>query len=48
MDPEDPAVPGLLRDGRIVQEGTLDDFRDRPAEPFVAEFMNAQRPAVAI
>ncbi len=38
----------LLRDGRIVQEGTLEDFRDRPAEPFVAEFMNAQRPAVAI
>ncbi len=38
----------LMRDGRIVQEGALDDFRERPAEPFVAEFMNAQRPAVAI
>ena len=38
----------LMRDGRIVQEGALDDFRDRPADPFVTEFMNAQRPAVAI
>ena len=38
----------LLRDGRVVQQGALDDFRDRPAEPFVTEFMNAQRPAVAL
>ena len=38
----------LLRDGRIVQQGGLDDFRERPADPFVTEFMNAQRPAVAI
>lgn len=38
----------LLRDGRIVQQGALDDFRTRPADPFVTEFMNAQRPAVAI
>ena len=38
----------LMRDGRIVQEGALDDFRERPADPFVTEFMNAQRPAVAI
>ena len=38
----------LMRDGRIVQEGELDDFRERPAEPFVTEFMNAQRPAVAL
>jgi osmoprotectant transport system ATP-binding protein len=38
----------LMREGHIVQEGTLDDFRQRPAEPFVAEFMNAQRPAVSI
>lgn len=38
----------LMRDGRIVQQGALDDFRERPAESFVTEFMNAQRPAVAI
>ena len=38
----------LMREGRIVQQGALDDFRDRPAEPFVGEFMNAQRPAVAL
>ncbi len=38
----------LMRDGKIVQQGALDDFRERPAEPFVTEFMNAQRPAVAI
>ena len=33
----------LMNDGRIVQEGTLHDLRDRPAEPFVTEFINAQR-----
>lgn len=38
----------LMREGKIVQEGTLDEFRERPADPFVVEFMNAQRPAVAI
>jgi osmoprotectant transport system ATP-binding protein len=38
----------LMRDGAVVQAGTLDDFRSRPADPFVTEFMNAQRPAVAI
>ena len=38
----------LMRDGAIVQQGTIDDFRERPADGFVTEFMNAQRPAVAI
>ena len=38
----------LLKDGGIVQQGILDDFRERPADPFVVEFMNAQRPAVAL
>jgi len=33
----------LLRDGRIVQEGTLADFVERPADPFVTRFINAQR-----
>jgi osmoprotectant transport system ATP-binding protein len=33
----------LLRDGRVVQEGTLDDLARAPAEPFVARFVGAQR-----
>lgn len=33
----------LLRDGRIVQQGTARDLLDAPAEPFVTEFMRAQR-----
>jgi osmoprotectant transport system ATP-binding protein len=33
----------LLRAGRIVQQGTLRDFVERPADPFVTQFINAQR-----
>jgi osmoprotectant transport system ATP-binding protein len=33
----------LLRAGRIVQRGSLDDLVQRPAEPFVASFVRAQR-----
>jgi osmoprotectant transport system ATP-binding protein len=33
----------LLRDGRIVQEGTLMDLVQTPADPFVTRFINAQR-----
>ena len=33
----------LLRDGRIVQEGTLEDLAVRPADAFVARFVHAQR-----
>jgi osmoprotectant transport system ATP-binding protein len=33
----------LLRAGRIVQQGTLSDFVQTPAEPFVTQFINAQR-----
>ena len=33
----------LLRAGRIVQQGTLRDLLDAPAEPFVEAFINAQR-----
>lgn len=33
----------LLRDGRIVQEGTLADLVHRPVEPFVERFVTAQR-----
>ena len=33
----------LLRDGEIVQTGTLDEFLETPANPFVTHFINAQR-----
>jgi osmoprotectant transport system ATP-binding protein len=33
----------LLRAGRVVQRGTLEALVRRPAEPFVSEFVNAQR-----
>lgn len=33
----------LLHSGRIVQQGSLGDLRDRPADAFVSEFLSAQR-----
>jgi osmoprotectant transport system ATP-binding protein len=33
----------LMNEGRIVQKGTFTDVRERPADPFVSEFINAQR-----
>ncbi len=33
----------LMRAGRIVQRGRLEDLLARPAEPFVTEFVHAQR-----
>lgn len=33
----------LLRSGRIIQQGTLQDLLNQPAEPFVEAFINAQR-----
>ena len=33
----------LMNEGRIVQKGTSTDLRARPADPFVSEFINAQR-----
>jgi osmoprotectant transport system ATP-binding protein len=33
----------LMRQGRIVQAGSLDELLESPAEPFVTEFINAQR-----
>jgi osmoprotectant transport system ATP-binding protein len=37
----------LLEAGRVVQEGTLDDLRSRPADPFVTRFLRAQRPVLS-
>jgi osmoprotectant transport system ATP-binding protein len=33
----------LMRDGRIIQRGTPEDLIDHPAEPFVTQFVSAQR-----
>jgi osmoprotectant transport system ATP-binding protein len=33
----------LLREGRVVQEGTFEDLRERPSHPFVSAFLSAQR-----
>jgi osmoprotectant transport system ATP-binding protein len=33
----------VLREGRIVQTGTLEELVERPAEPYVTHFISAQR-----
>src|SRR5437879_7075750 len=33
----------LMNEGRIVQRGSIVDLRERPANDFVSEFINAQR-----
>jgi len=33
----------LMNEGRIVQQGSIVDLRERPASNFVSEFINAQR-----
>lgn len=33
----------MMREGRIVQQGTLDDLLNRPAEDYVRDFIRAQR-----
>jgi len=33
----------LMRDGKIIQNGTLDDLLNRPAEGYVTDFIRAQR-----
>jgi len=38
----------LLREGKIVQIGTLEDFQKSPKESFVSEFLTAQRSLVAL
>src|SRR3989449_486481 len=36
----------LMNEGRVVQKGSVTDLREKPAEPFVLEFINAQRGVV--
>jgi len=33
----------LMREGRIVQRGSIDDLFERPADPYVQTFLSAQR-----
>src|SRR5438045_4538255 len=33
----------LMNGGRIVQKGSITDLRERPAAPFVSQFISAQR-----
>ncbi len=37
----------LMRGGRIVQQGTIGELTDSPAEEFVTHFVNAQRATLA-
>jgi osmoprotectant transport system ATP-binding protein len=37
----------LLQEGRVVQRGPFNDLTERPADPFVTRFVNAQRQALA-
>ena len=38
----------LMNEGRIVQQGSIADLRERPANTFVSEFINAQRALAAL
>jgi osmoprotectant transport system ATP-binding protein len=38
----------LMHEGRIVQQGSIEDLRERPANEFVTEFINAQRSLVSL
>jgi osmoprotectant transport system ATP-binding protein len=38
----------LLRDGQLIQQGTLTELAKTPSEPFVTQFINAQRSPLAM
>ena len=38
----------VLKEGRIIQEGTLDDLRKRPSDQFISDFISAQRSLVQL
>ena len=38
----------LMNEGRIVQQGSITDLREGPVDPFVSEFINAQRGIVSL
>jgi osmoprotectant transport system ATP-binding protein len=38
----------VMNEGKVIQTGTFNDLRERPADRFVSDFMNAQRSLVQI
>jgi len=38
----------LMNEGRIIQQGSVDDLRQKPVNEFVREFINAQRSLVSL
>ena len=38
----------LMNEGRVIQKGAVTDLRDNPSDPFVSEFINAQRGLVSL
>jgi osmoprotectant transport system ATP-binding protein len=38
----------LMNEGRIVQQGSIVDLREKPASSFVTEFINAQRSLITL
>jgi osmoprotectant transport system ATP-binding protein len=38
----------LMREGRIVQRGAINELIDHPADPFVTQFVSAQRQILAL
>src|SRR5438270_2134275 len=38
----------LMNEGQIVQQGSIDDLRQRPVNAFVSDFINAQRSLVSL
>ncbi|MCH8296377.1 ATP-binding cassette domain-containing protein, partial [Candidatus Poribacteria bacterium] len=38
----------LLKEGTVVQQGTLEDLRERASDTFVSEFITAQRSLVQL
>ncbi len=38
----------LMKEGSLIQQGTITDFFNNPAEPFVTKFINSQRSTIEI
>ena len=38
----------LMKDGSLIQQGTITDFINNPAEPFVTKFIKSQRSTIEI
>jgi osmoprotectant transport system ATP-binding protein len=38
----------VMREGQILQRGTLTDFTEQPADPYITRFIRAQHPALSV